>query len=347
MSNKTIKPADNSANMQNPNKGFPGQNQQRAQNQGNRGKQLNPNQKKVSLSKILCLLFLSVFISLSVSCKNNIDDEPKPAPAIEIKLPSETTSATIGEIAEISVSFINFSVAPETVDIFVEEVDTPIKEAASVKDGKISIDTTGFEAGTYKLYVKSGTVKSNSLSVVLVKSVSLITISSETTSATIGKIAEISVSFSNFSVAPEKVDIFVEGVDTPIKEAASVKDGKISIDTTGFEAGTYKLYVKSGTVKSNSLSVVLVENNLLPVPEGVTAPAAEEQTEFTVTLDSFDAAKKIPVIKVIREITGLGLGEAKALVEGAPKTVKEGVSKADADAMVAKITEAGGKASKK
>ena len=82
-------------------------------------------------------------------------------------------------------------------------------------------------------------------------------------------------------------------------------------------------------------------------PAAGAAPAAEEQTEFTVTLDSFDAAKKIPVIKVIREITGLGLGEAKALVEGAPKTVKEGVSKADADAMVAKITEAGGKASKK
>ena len=82
-------------------------------------------------------------------------------------------------------------------------------------------------------------------------------------------------------------------------------------------------------------------------PAAGVAPAAEEQTEFTVTLDSFDAAKKIPVIKVIREITGLGLGEAKALVEGAPKTVKEGVSKADADAMVAKITEAGGKASKK
>ena len=82
-------------------------------------------------------------------------------------------------------------------------------------------------------------------------------------------------------------------------------------------------------------------------PAAGAAPAAEEQTEFTVTLDSFDAAKKIPVIKVIREITGLELGEAKALVEGAPKTVKEGVSKADADAMVAKITEAGGKASKK
>ena len=80
---------------------------------------------------------------------------------------------------------------------------------------------------------------------------------------------------------------------------------------------------------------------------GAAAGGAEEQTEFTVTLDSFDAAKKIPVIKAVREITGLGLCEAKALVEGAPKELKAGVSKADADAMIAKITEAGGKASKK
>lgn len=82
-------------------------------------------------------------------------------------------------------------------------------------------------------------------------------------------------------------------------------------------------------------------------PAAGAAPAAEEQTEFTVTLDSFDAAKKINVIKAVREITGLGLGESKALVEGAPKTLKEGVSKADADSIIAKITEAGGKASKK
>ena len=82
-------------------------------------------------------------------------------------------------------------------------------------------------------------------------------------------------------------------------------------------------------------------------PAAGAAPAAEEQTEFTVTLDSFDAAKKIPVIKVVREITGLGLGEAKALVEGAPKPVKENVSKAEADEIVKKLEEAGGKASKK
>lgn len=82
-------------------------------------------------------------------------------------------------------------------------------------------------------------------------------------------------------------------------------------------------------------------------PATSAAAPAEEQTEFTVTLESFDAAKKIPVIKVVREITGLGLGEAKALVEGAPKALKEGVSKADADEMIKKVEEAGGKASKK
>ena len=63
---------------------------------------------------------------------------------------------------------------------------------------------------------------------------------------------------------------------------------------------------------------------------GAAVPAAEEQTEFTVTLKAYPAEKKVGVIKVIREITGLGLKEAKDLVEGAPSTVKEAVSKADA-----------------
>ena len=76
-------------------------------------------------------------------------------------------------------------------------------------------------------------------------------------------------------------------------------------------------------------------------------PAAEEQTEVTVTLDSIDASKKIAVIKAVRAITGLGLGEAKALVEGAPQTLKENVSKADADKMIEDIKAAGGVASKK
>ncbi len=80
---------------------------------------------------------------------------------------------------------------------------------------------------------------------------------------------------------------------------------------------------------------------------GGAAAAADEQTEFAVSLDSFDAAKKIAVIKAVKALTNLGLGEAKALVEGAPKVLKEGLSKADADKWVADITAAGGTASKK
>jgi large subunit ribosomal protein L7/L12 len=73
------------------------------------------------------------------------------------------------------------------------------------------------------------------------------------------------------------------------------------------------------------------------------AAAAEEQTEFTVVLTEF-GANKVGVIKAVREITGLGLKEAKDLVDGAPKAVKEGVSKADAEAAQKKLVEAGAKA---
>ena len=73
---------------------------------------------------------------------------------------------------------------------------------------------------------------------------------------------------------------------------------------------------------------------------GAAAPAAEEKTEFDVVLASF-GAKKLDVIKAVREITGLGLKDAKDLVEGAPKTVKEGVSKDEAEKIKAALTEAG------
>ena len=71
--------------------------------------------------------------------------------------------------------------------------------------------------------------------------------------------------------------------------------------------------------------------------------AAEEKTEFDVVLESFDASAKIKVLKAVREATGLGLGDAKAMVEAAPKTIKEGVSKDEAEALKKAIEEAGGK----
>jgi large subunit ribosomal protein L7/L12 len=73
------------------------------------------------------------------------------------------------------------------------------------------------------------------------------------------------------------------------------------------------------------------------------AAPAEEKTEFTVTLKEYPADKKVTVIKVIREVTGLGLKEAKDLVEGVPSTVKEGVSKADSDKIKKSLEDAGAK----
>ncbi len=73
---------------------------------------------------------------------------------------------------------------------------------------------------------------------------------------------------------------------------------------------------------------------------GAAAPAAEEKTEFDVILANF-GAKKLDVIKAVREITGLGLKEAKDLVEGAPKAIKEGVSKEEAEELKAKLTAVG------
>ena len=112
-------------------------------------------------------------------------------------------------------------------------------------------------------------------------------------------------------------------------------------------------YIKGISVLELSQLVKMLESELgvsaaaampmaMPMGGGGAAAAApaEEQTEFTVTLTEI-GANKINVIKVVREITALGLKEAKDLVEGAPKPLKEGVSKADAEDMKKKLTEAG------
>ena len=80
-----------------------------------------------------------------------------------------------------------------------------------------------------------------------------------------------------------------------------------------------------------------------PAAVGAAAEAVEEKTEFDVVLTGFDAAAKIKVIKAVREITGLGLAEAKAAVEGTPKTLKEAVSKDEAEELKKKLEESGAK----
>jgi large subunit ribosomal protein L7/L12 len=99
-------------------------------------------------------------------------------------------------------------------------------------------------------------------------------------------------------------------------------------------------FVKAFEDKFGVTAAAPVAMAAAPAAGGPAAPAAEEQTEFTVMLKSA-GEKKIQVIKVVREITGLGLKEAKDLVDGAPKPVKEGVSKEEAAQIKAKLEEQG------
>ena len=99
-------------------------------------------------------------------------------------------------------------------------------------------------------------------------------------------------------------------------------------------------FVKAFEEKFGVTAAAPVAVAAAPAAGGPAAPAAEEQTEFTVVLAGA-GAEKIKVIKVVREITGLGLKEAKDLVDGAPKTVKEGISKEEAQQIKAKLEEQG------
>ena len=101
--------------------------------------------------------------------------------------------------------------------------------------------------------------------------------------------------------------------------------------------------IKGLTVLELSELVHALEEEFGVSAAAMAAPAAEEKTDFDVVLAGFDAAAKIKVIKVVREITGQGLAEAKPTVEGAPSTLKEAVSKDEAEALKKQIEEAGGK----
>ena len=96
-----------------------------------------------------------------------------------------------------------------------------------------------------------------------------------------------------------------------------------------------------GVSAAASAGVVMAAPGAASASDG--AEAAEEKTEFDVVLESFDAAAKIKVLKEVRNATGLGLGDAKTMVEAAPKTIKEGMAKEEAEALKKAIESVGGK----
>lgn len=104
---------------------------------------------------------------------------------------------------------------------------------------------------------------------------------------------------------------------------------------------TLKDAVELGKYMKDTYGIEAAAGGGVMMAPAAAAPAAEEKTAFDVVLKTVDASKKIPTIKVVREATGLGLAEAKALVDGAPKAIKEGLSKEDADKLKKALEEQG------
>ena len=109
-----------------------------------------------------------------------------------------------------------------------------------------------------------------------------ITLSAEATSATVGDVVSLSVSFSGWSENPTAVDVYVKESSDALKNGVAVSAGKITLDTSHFEAGTYNLYVASGSVKSNSIEVTLTKN-ALKAPAGLAVAASTETNTVKVT----------------------------------------------------------------
>lgn len=109
-----------------------------------------------------------------------------------------------------------------------------------------------------------------------------ITLSAEATSATVGDVVSLSVSFSGWSENPTAVEVYVKESSDALKTGVAVSAGKITLDTSHFEAGTYNLYVASGSVKSNSIEVTLTKN-ALKAPAGLAVAASTETNTVKVT----------------------------------------------------------------
>ena len=109
-----------------------------------------------------------------------------------------------------------------------------------------------------------------------------ITLSAEATSATVGDVVSLSVSFSGWSENPTAVEVYVKESSDALKTGVAVSAGKITLDTSHFEAGTYNLYVASGSVKSNSIEVTLTKN-ALKAPAGLEVAASTETNTVKVT----------------------------------------------------------------
>ena len=210
------------------------------------------------LSKWLSLLLaaMMVFSALGfVACANDSgDDETEQVQGGTIALSATSTTATIGDTVTLSLAFADFDTNPTTVDVYVEESTTAIAMDVSVTNGKITLSTAGFDVGTYRLYVKSGSVKSNVLSVTLAEN-PLSAPTNVSVTASTSKANTVTVSWN--AVENDEITYYWIYYGTANDTSAFTKpnatayaglwvtNGVGSYDITLSESGTYYFWVKA------------------------------------------------------------------------------------------------------
>ena len=204
----------------------------------------------MKFKKLSSLLFAFVFAFafLVASCSNGSDDNSSTEEQSgSITLSAEATSATVGDVVSLSVSFSGWSANPSAVDVYVKESSDALKTGVAVSAGKITLDTSHFEPGSYKLYVVSGNVKSNSIEVTLTKNVL-----EKALKAPSDVVATVSASTSNTIVIKwtnvsgvSKYWLYCSTTNDSASATLKTKYAYSGYSFTISESGTYYFWVKS------------------------------------------------------------------------------------------------------
>ena len=214
-----------------------------------------------------------------------------------ISLSSTKTTLYSYETLTLSIEFNNFLSEPTSTSIYIDDKYDAIATDVVILDGKISVSASEFEVGEHSIYLKNGNIESNRLSIIIIgKTINISTANSIIINNTI----ELNVAFDGFQENPTVIDLLYKDNATT---NLSISDGKISISTEDWGIGTHSIYVKSGTIASNT---IIITN----------AAKLNDDGSYTVTADTIEAALNTiesskATIKVQDSLTSiLSIGES-------------------------------------
>ena len=254
----------------------------------------------MKFKKLSSLLFAFVFAFafLVVSCSNGSDDNSSAEEQSgTITLSAEATSATVGDVVSLSVSFSGWSENPTAVDVYVKESSDALKNGVAVSAGKITLDTSHFEAGTYNLYVACGSVKSNSIEVTLTKNAlkapAGLAVAASTETNTV-KVTWTNNGAKMYRIYYNKSD----DAATAICAKKLETDGTSGCEITLFASGTYYFWIKAADGMVDTVPTSAFSDSVsydftytpLPTPTGLAVAASKTTNTVKVTWTSNGAS---------------------------------------------------------